>query len=86
MQGPTANIIPLEVGYLAKYDEFKNYSVKLYEMPDDMVSLLVRFLEQGEGELCKKALNKEFSALTKKEIVNIESKFSTRVTVQPNIC
>ena len=69
------NIIPAEVNYLRKYDEFKRYIDDIYEMPDDMVALLVRFLEQGEGELSKRALNKEFSALTASEVKEIESTY-----------
>ena len=76
VQDTLENIIPQEVDYLAKYDEFKTYLDEVYEMPDDMVSLLVRFLEQGEGELSKRALKKEFSALKEPEIKNIQQQFA----------
>ncbi len=66
------NIIPDEVTYLTKYDEFKRFLDDEYEMPDKTVSLLVRFLEQGNGELSKQARNNEFNALSEKEIDNIE--------------
>lgn len=69
------NIIPAEVDYLRKYDEFKRYLDDTYEMPDDMVALLVRFLEQGEGEFSKRALNNEFSALIAAEVKEIESTY-----------
>ncbi|MCD6178915.1 MAG: Fic family protein, partial [Bacteroidales bacterium] len=49
------NIIPEEVTYLIKYEEFKSYIDSTFEMPDSLVSLLVRFLEQNNGELSKRA-------------------------------
>lgn len=66
------NIIPAEVDYLRKYDAFKRFIDDRYEMPDDMVGLLVRFLEQGEGKISSRALNKEFSALEEAEVKDIE--------------
>lgn len=75
VQDTIENIIPQEVDYLAKYDEFKSYIDEVYEMPDDMVSLLVRFLEQGGGKLSKRALKKEFSELKVKEIKDIEMNY-----------
>lgn len=69
-------IIPAEVDYLRKYDEFKRYVDDTYEMPDDMVALLVLFLEQGAGILSKRAINKEFSALKESEVKDIESTYN----------
>ncbi|MBL1278772.1 MAG: Fic family protein [Fluviicola sp.] len=70
------NIIPNEVDYLRKYDEFKRYVEDTYEMPDDLISLLVRFLEQGNGKLSKRALKKEFIALTELESSDLEMNFN----------
>lgn len=69
------NIIPKEVEYLMKFDEFKRYLDHNYEMPDNMVSLLVGFLEQGNGTLSVRSRKKEFSALTQKEVEEIETTF-----------
>ncbi len=69
------NIIPEEVSYLTKYEEFKSYTDNIYEMPDSKVALLVRFLEQNDGKLSKRAKEKEFGALTETEIKNIEENF-----------
>jgi hypothetical protein len=69
------NIIPAEVDYLRKYDEFKRFIDDAYEIPDDLVALLVRFLEQGAGILSKRALNKEFSALKESEVKEIENAY-----------
>lgn len=70
------NIIPSEVAYLRKYDAFKRFLEDEYEMPDNMVALLARFLEQNDGKLSKRARHKEFSELTASEIENIETSFS----------
>ncbi|WP_298366454.1 Fic family protein [uncultured Lutibacter sp.] len=69
-------VIPEEVGYLQKYDVFKRYLDNNYEMPDKLVALLVRFLEQNKGVLSKRALEKEFSELTDKEIQDIQTNYS----------
>ena len=70
-------VIPEEVNYLLKYDEFKRYLDNEFEMPDKMVAMLVRFLEHNNGELSKRALAKEFSALKADEIKAIESTYKT---------
>ncbi len=69
-------IIPEEVNYLLKYDEFKVFIDENFEMPDKLLATLVRFLEQNEGLLSKRALNKEFSALTKNEVKAIQEQYS----------
>jgi len=71
------NIIPFEVDYIQKYDEFKRYIDDCYEMPDTTVFLLVSFLEQGYGTLSRRALSKEFSALKKEEVKDIENHFKS---------
>jgi len=69
------NIIPEEVNYLIKYEEFKSYIDSTYEMPDSLVSLLVRFLEQNNGKLSKRAKKNEFEALAENEVKNIEENY-----------
>ncbi len=69
------NIIPDEVNYLYKYDEMKRYLDNTFEMPDKMVALIVRFLEQNSGTLSKRAKSKEFEALKEDEIKDIENKY-----------
>jgi hypothetical protein len=69
------NIIPNEVEYLKKYDTFKQFLDNRYEMPDNMISLLVGFLEHGNGTLSVRSRKKEFSALTQKEVKEIETTF-----------
>ncbi|MBA7526841.1 hypothetical protein ES705_19011 [subsurface metagenome] len=61
--------------YLQQFDEFKRYVDDAYEMPDKLVAMLVRFLEQKNGRFSKRALSKEFNALSETEIVAIQNKF-----------
>lgn len=68
-------IIPEEVDYILKYDEFKRYIDDQFEMPDKLVATLVRFLEQGRGTLSKRARTKEFAELTNDEVIEIERIF-----------
>jgi len=69
------NIIPQEVKYLEQYDQFKRFLDEEFEMPDKTVALLVRFLEQNNGKLSKRAREKEFPELSKEEIEQIEKQF-----------
>jgi hypothetical protein len=71
------NIVPQEIKFLANYDSFKKYMEEEFEMPDQMVSTLVRFLEQNQGVLSKRAREKEFALLTDTEVKNIESTYAT---------
>lgn len=49
--------------------------VEEYEMPDHLVAQTVRFLEQNNGHLLKRAKEKEFSGMTENEIVDLEEKY-----------
>ena len=71
------SIIPQEVAYLQKYDAMKNWLDDNFEMPDSMVALLIRFLEQNKGLLSKRAIEEEFVALSASEIKRIESKYQS---------
>jgi hypothetical protein len=69
------NIIPIEINYLTNYDEFKRYIDDEFEMPDKLVALLVRFLDQNEGKLSKRAREKEFASLKDSELTVIQNKY-----------
>lgn len=69
------NIIPEEINYLQRYDEFKREIDSQLDMPDKLLSLLVRFLEQGSGKLSKRAREKEFKALRQTEIDYLQSTY-----------
>lgn len=71
------SIIPQEVAYLQKYDAMKTWLDDNFEMPDRMVALLIRFLEQNKGLLSKRVIEKEFLALSASEIKRIESKYQS---------
>ena len=68
-------IIPDEVKFIYKYDEFKRFIDDKFEMPDKLVSKLVRFLEQNNGTLSNRTLSKEFSALKENEVDEIEKTY-----------
>ncbi|AOW19587.1 Fic family protein [Urechidicola croceus] len=70
-------VIPSEVNYLLKYDEFKRFIDNEFEMPDKLVAMLVMFLEQNNGVLSKRALKKEFSELEENEIIDIQNTFKS---------
>ena len=70
------NIIPKEIAYLSHYDEFKNYLEEEFEMPDKIIAILVRFLEQNNGMLSKRAKEKEFVSLAEEEVKKIEIEYS----------
>lgn len=69
------NVIPHEVDYLQKYDEMKGYLDDTFQMPDKIVAMLIRFLEQNNGKFSKRALEKEFSVLTNEEAKEIEEQY-----------
>lgn len=75
VQDTIDNIIPNEVKYLMNYDEFKAYLDDEFEMSDKQVALLVRFLEQNQGKLSKRARDKEFAALNDDETSAIEDSY-----------
>lgn len=68
-------IIPEEVAYLQKYDAMKLWLDNNYQMPDKMVALLIRFLEQNNGSLSKRAKEKELGTLTDEEVKEIEENY-----------
>lgn len=71
------NVIPNEVDYLQKYDEMKSYLDDVFEMPDKEVALLIRFLDQNNGKLSKRAIEKEFIELTDIEVKEIEEHYQS---------
>lgn len=69
-------IIPKEVAYLQKYDAMKAWIDNRFEMPDNMIALLIRFLDQNKGSLSKRAKEKEFATITDEEVKEIEEHFT----------
>lgn len=64
--------IPAEVAYLQRYDALKTWLDDRFQMPDKLVALLIRFLEQNNGSLSKRAQEKEFGLLTAAEVSEIQ--------------
>ncbi len=77
IQETIEKVLPNEIDYLQKYDEMKSFIENYIDMPDRLVSLLIKFLEQEKGKFSKRAREKEFKALTEDEIKTIESKFKS---------
>jgi Fic family protein len=71
------NIVPKEINYLTNYDDFKSFLEEDFEMPDKLISILVRFLEQNDGILSNRAKEKEFNMLNSEEIKKIETMFKS---------
>ncbi|MCK5815933.1 MAG: Fic family protein [Flavobacteriaceae bacterium] len=76
VQDTIENIIPQEVDYLLNYEAFKTYLDNEFEMPDKKVALLLRFLQQNDGVISKRAIEKEFNGLAVKEVKEIEKAFN----------
>jgi len=68
-------IIPEEVDYLQKYDAMKIWLDDTFQMSDKTVAMLIRFLEQNNGILSKRAKDKEFKMLTDSEVKDIEEQY-----------
>ena len=66
------NDLPKEIDFLKKYDLFKEHISEFLEMPFSMIDLLFKFLNQSQGHLSRRALDKEFQALTNDEAQRIE--------------
>ncbi len=75
IQHTVDDIIPHEVRYLQNYDRMRAFVQDKLEMPDSKTALLIRFLEQGHGELSGRARKKEFKKLTDLEVTDIEKAF-----------
>lgn len=68
--------LPKEAEFLQNYDRFNGHVQSIVDMPDRMVDLLFKFLEQNDGMLSDRARNKEFEALSEKEAARIERHYA----------
>lgn len=64
--------LPMETGFLKRYDMFRERVGEIVDMPDRTIDLLFRFLRQNKGRLSNRARKGEFSKLTGREINFIE--------------
>ena len=77
--------LPYETDFLRRYDQFRNYVSGYIEMPDRMVDLLFRFLDQNNGRLSGRARAREFEALTDDEAEHIERTYREVFAPPPEI-
>jgi len=68
-------VLPEEVSYLTKYDLLNSFIKNYIDMPDKLVDLLIRFLNQNNGKLSGRGRDKEFNQLTEDEVQTIERKY-----------
>jgi len=68
--------LPNEAGFLRRYDHFKRRIEDFIDMPERLVDLLFRFLQQNDGRLSNRAREKEFVKLTSEEIQQIEKVYA----------
>ncbi|MCK4304416.1 MAG: Fic family protein, partial [Candidatus Eisenbacteria sp.] len=64
--------LPLETGFLRRYDEFRERVQDIVDMPDRTVDLLFRFLRQNDGRLSRLAHQREFAELIDEEVSRVE--------------
>ena len=65
--------LPSETDFLRRYDEFRQRTNAMIDMPERTIDLLFRFLEQNGGTLSNRARKNEFAALTDMEGKQIEA-------------
>jgi Fic family protein len=70
------DILPKEMDYLEKYDRMKTAIIERFDMPDQLIDLLIKFLQQNNGKISKRARQKEFKALSEQESQEIEMLFT----------
>jgi len=75
VQDTIERILPAEIEWLDRYQTFKQWIEERFDMPNRTIAQLVRFLEQNDGTISKRAREKEFSKLSSEEIQAIEKAF-----------
>ncbi len=68
---------PQEVLYLERYDRMKQAVRERFAMPDQLINLLIRFLEQNNGLLSKRTKSNEFKKLSLQECKELEALYSS---------
>lgn len=67
--------LPREIEYLRRHDEMQRRIVEMVDMPDRLAQDLIMFIDQNDGTLPKQRRQKEFAALTDKEVKDIEATY-----------
>jgi len=69
------HIIPEEINYLNRYDTFKRYLEEEFDMPDKLIALAFRFLEQNNGKLSTLSREKELKDAEVEAMEKISKKY-----------
>jgi len=72
--------LPTETDFLRRYDQFRQEVESFLEMPERLIDLLFRFLNQNGGRLSQRAREHEFKELTDEEAKRIEAIFHETFT------
>jgi hypothetical protein len=75
IQETIEKILPEEVLYLDRYDKMKSVINEQFDMPDRLKNILIKFLEQNEGNLSNRARDKEFKMLSNEECEFLNEKY-----------
>lgn len=65
--------LPREIDYLRRHDETVRRIMDRVEMPDRLAADLVMFIRQNGGTLSRRRREREFSALTDREVAELEA-------------
>ncbi len=69
-------IIPKEIDYLEKYDRLTHAINSIISLPDTIVDLLIKLLDQNKGKLSKRKRLQDLDELSEEEISMIEEKYT----------
>lgn len=64
--------LPEEIHYLEQYERLKTTITAYFDMPDQIIDLLIRVLHQNQGTLSHCAREKEFKKLSEEECQELE--------------
>ncbi|MEI7485151.1 MAG: hypothetical protein WCK13_10620 [Ignavibacteriota bacterium] len=67
--------LPEEINYLRRYDVMKEYLNNRFDRPDNLINLIIRFLDQNSGKFSERARKKELKAFTEAELAGIEEEW-----------
>ena len=68
-------MFPVSAVILERIAQYKT----MLDLPDARLNLLLKFLQQNEGCLSKRALEKEFAKLTPEEVEQIEQLYANEL-------
>ncbi|MDD9945793.1 MAG: hypothetical protein OXU20_32415 [Myxococcales bacterium] len=78
---PSTATCPRRFSYFEAFDRFAEHVQRIVDLPDRMIALLARFLEQGDGKLSARARQREFEAFSDPEAAAVEAAFAKTIGV-----